>query len=116
MGIHSDITTFITSKDVVVFAVTIAVSTQIQALLTSLINNIAMPVVSLATGNTNLATRSFYIRKPQPDAKPPRAGIEIAYGAALNQLIIFLISLVILVEFAKAVSAKVPSSSVQWKK
>ena len=90
MGIHSDITTFISSKDVVVFAVTIAVSTQIQALLTSLINNIAMPVVSLATGNTNLATRSFYIRKPQPDAKPPRAGIEIAYGAALNQLMHYL--------------------------
>lgn len=105
--ILKDVRSFISGKDLLVFAVGIAISNQLQTTLNTLIDALIMPFVSQLTGATNLASRGFNI---------PKTEIRIKWGAALNALITFSITLVIMVEIIKYISLrfKLKSSTVSW--
>jgi large-conductance mechanosensitive channel len=94
MGILRDIRSFVSSRDLLVFAIGVALSNQFQITLTTIINSMIMPFVSAVTGPTNLASRSY-------DLKPPTSrlpAIKLAWGAAVNAAITFFITMVIMVQ------------------
>ena len=105
--IGSDIKSFISGKDLVIFAISLALSTQLQTTLKTFIDNMIMPFVSKLTGATNLATRSLDLQLP--DGKD--LGIKLGWGAALQSVIVFFITLVLMVEIARYVTVHYVSSS-----
>lgn len=106
-----DILSFVSGRDLVVFAVGIALSNQMQITIKTLIDNLIMPFVSKLTGADNLANRSIHLKSP--DGKD--LGIKIGWGAALQSVIIFAITLVVMVEMARYITVHyVKSSSVQF--
>jgi large-conductance mechanosensitive channel len=109
--ILKDVKSFISSRDLIVFAVGIALSNQLQSTIHTMINALIMPFFSAVTGPTNLASRTIDL-KPPSDKLP---AIKVGWGAALNALLTFLITLVIMVELVKYVTTRfVKSSSVTW--
>lgn len=106
--IAQDIRSFVAGKDLVVFAIGIALSNALQSTLNTVINNLIMPFVSYFSGVTDLADRSWMLHDGPP-------AIKLGWGAALNALITFVITLVIMVEFVKYVTTNyVRSSTIQW--
>jgi large-conductance mechanosensitive channel len=109
--IGQDIKSFISGKDLVIFAISLALSTQLQTTLNKIIDTMIMPFVSKLTGTTNLAARSVELQTPGGKD----LGIKLGWGAALQSLIVFFISLVIMVEIARYVTVHyVPSSTVKF--
>ena len=101
-----DIKAFVGGKDLLVFAVAIALSNQLQSTLATLIDSLVMPVVSTTLGTQKLKDRSFQI---------PKTDIAIKWGAALNALIMFGIALVVMVEITKYITTRfVKSTSINW--
>lgn len=112
-GLQKDIKSFVSGRDLVIFAITLALSTQFQATLKSIIDNMIMPFVSSMTGASNLATRSWDLRVPTPGSKDPV--IKLTWGAALQSIIVFFITLIIMVKTAKYLTVHyVKSSSVSF--
>lgn len=112
-GLQKDIKSFISGRDLVVFAVGLALSTQLQATLKSIIDGLIMPFVSTATGAGNLATRAWDLKVPTPGSKDPV--IKVLWGAALNSIIVFFITLIIMVKIAKYITVHyVKSASVSF--
>lgn len=89
-----DIRSFVSSKDLVVFAVMLALSNQLQTTLNTLIDALIMPFVSHVTGRARLSTR---------EARVPGTGITVRWGAAAYALITFAISLVVMVEIVRLI-------------
>lgn len=109
--VSQDIKSFISGRDLVVFAIGIGLSNQLQATLKTLIDSLIMPVVSQLTGVTNLNSRSLELQKP----KGNNPGIKVAWGAALQSIVVFAISLVVMVEIARYVTVHyVKSTSVTF--
>lgn len=111
MQVLKDIKSFVSGRDLVVFAVTIGLSNQLQAALQTIISNTVMPFVSVVSGATKLSDRSIELKKPKGDLP----GIKIGWGAALNAGIVFFITLVIMVQIVKLITTRyVKSSSITW--
>jgi large-conductance mechanosensitive channel len=110
--IASDIKSFISGKDLVIFAIGLALSAQLQTTLKTIIDNMIMPFVSKLTGATTLATRHLELQTPSGKD----LGIKLGWGAALQSIIVFFITLVIMVEIARYITVNfVTSSTVQFK-
>ena len=106
-----DIQSFISGRDLVIFAVAIALSNQLQITLKVIIDSLVMPFVSKLTGATNLNSRAFDLQTPQGKD----LGIKLGWGAALQSVIVFFISLVVLVEIARYITVHyVTSASVKF--
>jgi len=109
--ILKDIKAFVSSRDLLVFAIGVGLSNSFQSTLTTIINSMVMPFVSVITGPTNLASRSY-------DLKPPTSklpAIKLGWGAALNAAITFIITLIVMVEVLKFISLRyMPTKSVTW--
>lgn len=111
--IGHDIKSFISGKDLVVFAVGIALSNQLQATLKSIIDNLIMPLVSNSTGVDNLSNRSYTLHTSTIEGK--QKSITLNWGAALQSVITLFISLVVMVEVARYITTHyVKSSSVTF--
>lgn len=109
--IGSDIKAFVAGKDLVVFAIGLALSTQFQDTVRTLIDALIMPFISTLTGATKLESRNFALKTPVGNTEP----IYIYWGRAIKSLITFLITLVIMVEIARYLTVKyVTSSSVKF--
>lgn len=109
-GLQKDIKSFISGRDLVVFAVGLALSTQLQATLKSIIDNMILPFVSKLTGATNLESRKFSLLKTSNGF-----GIDLRWGAALQSVIVFFITLIIMVKIAKYITVHyVKSASVKF--
>jgi large-conductance mechanosensitive channel len=103
-----DIQSFVSGKDLVVFAIALALSNNFQALLKVLIDTLIMPFVSQLTGPTNLASRTWELQAP---ISGKNLGINLGWGAALQAIITFVITLVIMVEIARYLTVKFVKSS-----
>lgn len=109
--IGKDVKSFVSGKDLVVMSIALALSTQFQATVKSVVDNLFMPFVSKITGATNLNSRSFELVAPSGK----ELGIKVTWGAALQSVIVFLITLVIMVQIAKYLTLHyVKSSSVSF--
>lgn len=110
--VADDIRSFIGGKDLVVFAIGLALSTQFQETIRTLIDSLIMPFISTLTGATRLDTRSVQLKAPLKDADP----IRIYWGRALKTMIVFIITLIVMVEIARYLTVNfVKSSSVTFK-
>jgi large-conductance mechanosensitive channel len=106
-----DIQSFLSGRDLVIFAIGIALSNEMQTTLRTIIGNMIMPIVSKFTGVDNLKDRAINLKGPNGQ----ELGIKLGWGAALQSLIVFFITLVIMVEIARYVTLHfVKSSSVQF--
>jgi large-conductance mechanosensitive channel len=105
--IGRNIKSFVSGKDLVIFAISIALSNQFQVTIKNIIDNMIMPFVSRVTGATNLSSRQVVLQK----AKDKNPGIQLKWGAALESAIVFLISLVIMVEIARYITVHFVKSS-----
>jgi large-conductance mechanosensitive channel len=105
--VADDIKSFIGGKDLVVFAIGLALSSQFQATIGTLIDSLIMPFISSLTGATRLDNRSVQLGKPLPNGDP----IRLFWGRALKSIIVFMITLVIMVEIARYLTVNFVSSS-----
>lgn len=106
--VAKDIQSFVASKDLIVFAVGVALSNQLQATLNTLITSLIMPFVSYWTGVNDLSSRTWVLNEGEP-------GIKLNWGAAANAIITFTITIAVLVEFTRFVTTKyVKSQTIQW--
>lgn len=106
-----DIKAFIGGKDLVVFAIGLALSTQFQETVRTLIDSLIMPFISTLTGATQLESRNLRLKAPVGDAQP----IYIYWGRALKTLITFSITLVVMVEIARYITTTyVESATVKF--
>lgn len=109
--IGRDIQSFLSGRDLVIFAIGIALSNEMQTALRTIIANMVMPIVSKFTGADNLKDRSINLKGPNGQD----LGIKLGWGTALQSLIVFFITLIIMVEIARYVTLNfVKSSSVQF--
>lgn len=109
--IGKDIRSFVSGKDLVVFAIGIALSNQFQATVKSVIDNLIMPFVSKLTGVNQLRNRSYNLQTPQGKD----LGITLTWGAALESVLTFAITLLVMVELARYITIHfVKSSSVTF--
>lgn len=95
-----DFKAFITKGNILDLAVAVVIGGAFNAIITSLVNNIIMPLVGLFTGKASLAELDVWIRKPDyvPD---PETGLDvivegtgaghIQYGLFLQAIVNFLI-------------------------
>lgn len=109
--IASDIKAFVGGKDLVVFAIGLALSTQFQDTIRTLIDSLIMPFISTLTGANKMESRSFRLKAPVGNTDP----IYIYWGRALKSLITFTITLIIMVEIARYLTVRyVTSSTVKF--
>jgi large-conductance mechanosensitive channel len=109
--IITDIKSFVSGKDLVVFAIALALSAQFQSTIRTAIDGLIMPFISKLTGATNLSSRSLQISPPTAST----GAISIQWGKALESFILFCITLIIMVEIAKYLTVHfVESSSVKF--
>jgi len=95
-----DFKAFITKGNILDLAVAVVIGGAFNAIITSLVNNIIMPLVGMFTGKASLADLDVWIKKPDyvPD---PETGIDvivegtgaghIQYGLFLQAIVNFLI-------------------------
>ena len=81
-----DFKKFALKGNVVDMAVGVIVGTAFNKIVTSLVNDVVMPTLSIFTGKVNLADLMYVI-----DASNPDAIVAIKYGAFLQNLVDFLI-------------------------
>ena len=95
-----DFKAFITKGNILDLAVAVVIGGAFNAIITSLVNNIIMPLVGLFTGKASLAELDVWIRKPDYILDPD-TGLEvivegtgaghIQYGLFLQAIVNFLI-------------------------
>ena len=95
-----DFKAFITKGNILDLAVAVVIGGAFNAIITSLVNNIIMPLVGLFTGKASLAELDVWIRKPDYMLDPD-TGLEvivegtgaghIQYGLFLQAIVNFLI-------------------------
>jgi large-conductance mechanosensitive channel len=105
--IARDIKSFISGKDLVIFAISIALSNAFQTTIKTMIDTLIMPFVSKVTGATSLSTRAYEIRSAEAGAP----SITVGWGAALESAIVFAITLVVMVQIARYITVHYVKSS-----
>jgi large-conductance mechanosensitive channel len=130
--ILEDIKSFISGRDLVVFAITLALANQLQITLNKFIETMIMPFIARLLGGTtpsstpatatpgtgvapqlqtSLANRAIDLET----ASGKDLGIRLGWGAAVQSILVFFISLVIMVELARYITVHfVTSSSVKF--
>ena len=100
-----DIKSFVGGKDLVALAIGLALSTQFQLTVKAVIDATIMPFVSKLTGATKLSSRKYDIG----------GDIEIEWGKALESLVVFFITLIVMVQIARYITVNyVKSTSVSF--
>ena len=84
--IIDDFKKFALKGNVVDMAVGVIVGGAFNKIVTSLVNDVVMPALSILTGNVNLADMQYVI-----DASNPDAIVAIKYGSFLQNIVDFLI-------------------------
>lgn len=95
-----DFKAFITKGNILDLAVAVVIGGAFNAIITSLVNNIIMPLVGMFTGKASLADLDVWIRKPDY-IQDPETGLDvivegtgaghIQYGLFLQAIVNFLI-------------------------
>ena len=95
----ADFKAFITKGNILDLAVAVVIGGAFNAIITSLVNNIIMPLVGLLTGRASLADLDAWVKAPVYE-KDPETGLEvivdagaghIQYGLFLQAIVNFLI-------------------------
>ena len=93
MGMASEFREFISKGNVLDLAVGVVIGAAFGKIVSSLVDGIIMPVISLATGGVSVSNWKQVITPAQVDAagKELAAEVAIRYGAFLQTIIDFLI-------------------------
>ena len=112
MSMMSEFREFIAKGNVMDLAVGVIIGAAFQKIVDSLVNDVIMPVVGLATGGTDF-TNMFTVLRDGAKAVGPYASLAdakaagatvIAYGAFVNQIIQFLLLAWVVFLMVKAVN------------
>ena len=112
MGMMSEFREFIAKGNVMDLAVGVIIGAAFQRIVDSLVNDVLMPVIGLATGGTDF-TNMFSVLRDGANVAGPYASLAeakaagatvIAYGAFVNQIIQFLILAWVVFMMVKAVN------------
>ena len=102
MSLVSEFRTFIARGNVVDLAVGVIIGAAFGKIVTSLVDQIIMPPIGLATGGVDFSSLKILLKPADAIAKKPE--VAIAYGAFLNTLIQFLIIAFVIFLLVKAVN------------
>ncbi|MBO4798720.1 MAG: large conductance mechanosensitive channel protein MscL [Candidatus Methanomethylophilaceae archaeon] len=92
MGFGSDFKAFISKGNVVDMAVGVVVGSAFGAIITSLVNDIIMPFISLATGGVNVKDLKWVLREAVMDGETVTTPeVAVAYGSFIQYIVNFLI-------------------------
>ena len=112
MSMVSEFREFVAKGNVMDLAVGVIIGAAFQRIVDSLVNNVIMPVVGLATGGTDFSNMFTVLRDGAKVAGPYASLAEakaagatvIAYGAFVNEIIQFLILAWVVFLMVKAVN------------
>ncbi|MCC7393127.1 large-conductance mechanosensitive channel protein MscL [Candidatus Sumerlaeota bacterium] len=94
MGIVAEFKEFAMKGNVIDMAVGVVIGGAFGKIVTSLVNDIVMPLVGLITGGTDIKDLKYVIRTADPTANPPIPETAVSYGAFLSTCLdFFLIAL-----------------------
>ena len=102
MSLASEFRTFIARGNVVDLAVGVIIGAAFGKIVTSLVNDMIMPPIGLATGRVDFSSLKVVLQAANPAAK--QAEVAISYGAFLNTLIQFLIIALVVFLLVRMVS------------
>ncbi len=92
MGFGSDFKAFISKGNVVDMAVGVVVGSAFGAIITSLVNDIIMPFVSLATGGVNFKDLKWVLREEVLEGETVTSPeVAVSYGSFIQYIVNFLI-------------------------
>lgn len=93
MGFWADFKKFISKGNIVDLATAVVIGNAFNKIVTGLVNNIIMPVVSLAVGGLNITDWKYVIKEAVRDASGEivEAETAILYGEFLQSILDFLI-------------------------
>ncbi|MCC6546907.1 large-conductance mechanosensitive channel protein MscL [Candidatus Sumerlaeota bacterium] len=98
MGFISEFKEFAMKGNVIDMAVGVVIGGAFGKIVTSLVNDIIMPLVGLLTGGTDIKELKYVIKEANPTATPPIVESAISYGAFLSTCLdFFLIALSIFI-------------------
>ena len=103
MSLASEFRTFIARGNVVDLAVGVIIGAAFGKIVTSLVDQIIMPPIGLATGGIDFAAMKWVLKPGDAAAKIPE--VAIGYGAFLNTLIQFLIIAFVVFLLVKGVNS-----------
>jgi large conductance mechanosensitive channel len=103
MSIATEFRDFIARGNVVDLAVGVVIGGAFGKIVTSLVDQIIMPPIGLATGGVDFAQMKLVLRAADAVAKRPE--VAIGYGAFLNTLIQFLIIALAIFLLVKAINS-----------
>lgn len=103
MSIGSEFKEFIARGNVIDLAVGVIIGGAFGKIVSSLVDQIIMPPVGLATGGIDFSQMKIVLKAANPAAK--QAEVAIQYGAFLNTVIQFLIIGIVIFLLVKAINS-----------
>jgi large conductance mechanosensitive channel len=103
MSFSSEFKEFIARGNVVDLAVGVIIGGAFGKIVTSLVDQVVMPPVGLATGGIDFAQMKWVLKAADPAAK--QAEVAILYGAFLNTVIQFAIVALVIFMMVKGINS-----------
>ena len=102
MSLSSEFKEFIARGNVIDLAVGVIIGGAFGKIVTSLVDQVIMPPVGLATGGIDFAQMKVVLKAAKPAAK--QAEVAVQYGAFLNTVIQFAIVALVIFLMVKAIN------------
>jgi large conductance mechanosensitive channel len=103
MSFAGEFKEFIARGNVVDLAVGVIIGGAFGKIVTSLVDQVIMPPIGLATGGIDFAQMKIVLKAANPAAKQPEVAVQ--YGAFLNTLIQFAIIALVIFLLVKAINS-----------
>jgi large conductance mechanosensitive channel len=103
MSIFDEFREFIAKGNVVDLAVGVIIGGAFGKIVTSLVDQVVMPPIGLATGGVDFSQMKWVLKAADPALKKPE--VAILYGAFINTLIQFLIIAFVIFLMVKAINS-----------
>ena len=103
MSIFGEFKEFIARGNVIDLAVGVIIGGAFGKIVTSLVDQVVMPPIGLATGGVDFAQLKLVLKAADPVLKKPE--VAILYGAFVNTLIQFLIVAFVIFLLVKAINS-----------
>ena len=108
MKVFKDFKDFISKGNVMDMAVGVIIGGAFGKIVTSLVDDVLMPVIGMLTGGIDLSGLSYKVMLPAIDGGEPVAGAVLKYGAFIQNIIDFVIIAFCIFLMIKAMNKLMP--------
>ncbi|MBQ5981638.1 MAG: large-conductance mechanosensitive channel protein MscL [Prevotella sp.] len=108
MGFIKEFKEFAMRGNVMDMAVGVIIGGAFGKIVSSLVDDVLMPLIGMLTGGINLTDLKYQVMIPSPDGGEPLAGATLQYGVFLQNVIDFLIIAFCIFCMIKAMNKMMP--------